>query len=372
MVPTNHFSRGSLCLFIGVAFEFLCLHVRAEQIPVLKDSVSVPAVFNVHYSSFDECVYYTTRPGSSSGATYRLEADNTSTLLYSGSTPPSGLTVDPNDGDVFISEDHPGNVRRILNNGSAHSVWVSGFGSVEDDDPAGLLIVPDYFTGTIASPGDAFVADRGWGESEQLFSFSKDSAEGEVELLAFERQEGLFDIVAADDVIVLVEYGQGLQLLVESNGTYSLQLVPMTPSLTQVSAACWDNLRKRMYLAATDPSTGSNIVAVFDPYSGTASTLLTGFSSLGWGSLSISTDFSELYVADHGAGELRSYILPYPSSFSTEPHAHGANTGWIHFAPSDLNGVVVHESYLSGYAHCANTGWMKFGEGSPLNGYRFT
>ena len=264
-----------------------------------------------------------TRPARAAAARPTASKRTAHRRCFTPDPPHRYLTVDPDDGDVFISEDHPGNVRRILNDGSANSVWVSGFDS-GDDDPAGLLIVPDYFIGTIASPGDAFVTDRGDGESEQLFSFSKDSAEGEVELLAFERQEGLFDIVAADDVIILVEYGQGLQLLVESGGSYSLQLVPMTPSLTQISAACWDNLRKRMYLAATDPSTGSDIVAVFDPYSGTASTVLTGFSSLRWGSPSISTDFSELYVADHGAGELRSYICQIsaalaPSHMPTEP-----------------------------------------------------
>ena len=92
-----------------------------------------------------------------------------------------------------------------------------------------------------------------------------------------------------------------------------------TPNLTQISAAVWDNLRKRLYVAATDPDTGSDIVAEFNPYTATFSTLLSGFSSLRWGSLSIHSDFSELYVADNGAGELRTYTLPRIQHGSTCP-----------------------------------------------------
>ena len=55
----------------------------ASTSPNLKDTVAIANVWNVHFSSFDERVYFY-RSGSS-GATYRLESNNTSTLLYSGS-----------------------------------------------------------------------------------------------------------------------------------------------------------------------------------------------------------------------------------------------------------------------------------------------
>lgn len=56
---------------------------------------------------------------------------------------------------------------------------------------------------------------------------------------------------------------------------------------------------------------------------------------------------------------------------STAPFGHGANTGWIHFRPSVAHGVVVGETFLSGYTHGANFGWLHLGDGSPSNGHTY-
>lgn len=55
----------------------------------------------------------------------------------------------------------------------------------------------------------------------------------------------------------------------------------------------------------------------------------------------------------------------------TDRAVYAANAGWIDFRPSAVDGVKVTETYLSGYAYAANFGWISFGDGSPVNGYRY-
>jgi hypothetical protein len=56
---------------------------------------------------------------------------------------------------------------------------------------------------------------------------------------------------------------------------------------------------------------------------------------------------------------------------STNKYAWSANTGWINFRPSAVDGVVTGEKFLSGYAWAANTGWIHMGDGTPVNGHSY-
>jgi hypothetical protein len=56
---------------------------------------------------------------------------------------------------------------------------------------------------------------------------------------------------------------------------------------------------------------------------------------------------------------------------AAEKYAYGANTGWINFRPSAVDGVITGESILSGYAYAANTGWIHMGDGTPANGHTY-
>jgi hypothetical protein len=56
---------------------------------------------------------------------------------------------------------------------------------------------------------------------------------------------------------------------------------------------------------------------------------------------------------------------------STNKFAYGANTGWLNFRPSAVDGVVVGEAFLSGNIYAANFGWINVGDGSPANGHTY-
>jgi hypothetical protein len=53
-------------------------------------------------------------------------------------------------------------------------------------------------------------------------------------------------------------------------------------------------------------------------------------------------------------------------------YAYAANTGWVDFRPSAVDGVRVTETYFSGKAYAANFGWIDLGDGSPDNGYAYS
>ena len=59
----------------------------------------------------------------------------------------------------------------------------------------------------------------------------------------------------------------------------------------------------------------------------------------------------------------------------SENFTWSGNTGWInlHYTlPSSSAGVLISESYASGYAWDANTGWINFGDGTPNNGFSYS
>ena len=47
-------------------------------------------------------------------------------------------------------------------------------------------------------------------------------------------------------------------------------------------------------------------------------------------------------------------------------YAYGANTGWMD-AGDPVNGLIIRQSYCSGYIYSANTGWINCGDGNPTD-----
>jgi hypothetical protein len=51
----------------------------------------------------------------------------------------------------------------------------------------------------------------------------------------------------------------------------------------------------------------------------------------------------------------------------------GENTGWLNWRDADdgAGGVIVGETYLSGFIWAENVGWINVGEGSPDDGIHY-
>lgn len=116
----------------------------------LESTENITRIWNVYFSTFDNRLYYSVRNGRY-GSAHRFEADGsvTDVLAYTNlySSTPSDIKTDPNNGDIFISQDYGGNILRYSNDLSENEIWIDQLGGGGDDDPSSILIVPDYYLG---------------------------------------------------------------------------------------------------------------------------------------------------------------------------------------------------------------------------------
>lgn len=200
-----------------------------------------------------------------------------------------GLAVDPRTGDLYMTEDFPGRVRRIAFGTTNAEAWVTGFDS-GDDDPAGVCFVPEGYVGTLFTPGGMALTDRGFGSANEIWSFQTASPEGEVEV--FDDGAGAelvdpFDIaVRADGFVAIADSTNGLQLLIDSGSGGGI-VIPFatTPALTAVDGVAFDGRSDDLF--AID-SVLDAVVRV-DTVTGAVTTVISGmgFGVTEWGNINI-------------------------------------------------------------------------------------
>lgn len=200
-----------------------------------------------------------------------------------------GLAVDPRTGDLYMTEDFPGRVRRIAFGTTTAATWVSGFDG-GDDDPAGVCFVPEGYVGSVFTPGGMALTDRGFGSSNEIWSFQTASAEGEAEV--FDDGAGMelvdpFDIaVRADGLVVIADSTNGLQLLID-NGSGGGLVLPFgtTPALTAVDGVAFDGRSDDLFAIDSD----LNAVVRVDLVTGAVSTVVSnvGLGVTEWGNINI-------------------------------------------------------------------------------------
>jgi hypothetical protein len=297
----------------GASADSLVINVANPPIAgefIFESALAIENLWSVTVSGFDGDVYTLRRSGGI-GMLGRLAPDG----LSNQSVPryldrPSGVFVDPDDGDIFVTEDFGGVVRRISSDYTANQTWVSVFSS-GDDDTAGGVVVPDYYSGSVVNVGDGLVVDRGFSGIEGVYRFSPDTAGGEETLLTFSGADALYGIVATDTQIIAIESDRGLLELTTDGTTFSLQQIVTTPAIPTVKAGVWDRHRKLLYLALTDVAANESSVVAYDPATGSMQTVITGLAQLRWNSLAVSADGSKLYLAEYGTGWATSQLLTY-------------------------------------------------------------
>ena len=253
-----------------------------------------------HVNPRDGQIYVAKRYGSNQGL-YRVEADNSATLLTAGNNP-AGVVMDPDDGDIFVSEDFGGRIFRTEFGGTGRSTWVNGFHPF-DDDPFGMAIAPSNYGGNVINPGDALVADRGVNGVDEIWRFSPDTPEGEQVLHADNGtlinaadvaigQQDIYVVDAGDEdgggagngaIYRVLAGGQLAQI-----GTSTLLDDPMAVTIDPITAD----------LLVLDGLAGK--LLRIDPNSGTVSEMMTGFTIAGdnYAALDISPDGQQIVVTD--------------------------------------------------------------------------
>jgi len=253
-----------------------------------------------HYNPVNGLIYVGRRDTASDGL-YRIESDDSATLIAGGSNI-AAVAVDHQTGHIFASEDFDGVIYRSEITGTGRTTWVSGFHS-GDDDPVGMAFAPDAYSGSVISPGDGLVIDRGSGGPDEVWRFSPDVAEGESVVHSDDGTlvDSVDIAVGLNNIYLVDDKDAGDGVIYRLNADGSLTEIPTTTLLPAPEGI------------TIDPLTGNLLVVdvvnakVYDinPVTGVAVDMLPGFvfdfpGGSSWAGIDISPDGQQLIISDKG------------------------------------------------------------------------
>lgn len=335
--PASSFSA------VGVlAFAALQSSQAAPQIEelgwVLEREIDFADPISALYNPIDGRIY----AGDRDADVFVVNEDGTRTQV--GNTAEvAGLAVDPRDGDLYMSEDFPGRVRRMVIGLTSADTWVSGFDS-GDDDPAGICFVPEDYVGTLFTPGGMALTDRGFGSANEIWSFDPSVPETESEVFddgAGGEMVDPFDIaVRADGLVVIADSTNGLQFLID-NGSGGGVVVPFmtVPALTAVDGVAIDGRRNDLFAIDSD----LDAVVRVNIATGVVSTVISnvGLGVTEWGSVNIDTgpETQRMVVSARSANKI--YV------FAAVPGCNNADLS-VPFGLLDLSDVNLFVTAFTG------------------------
>jgi hypothetical protein len=256
----------------------------------VSQRVPLTAAHGAHFSPVDGRLYMGRRLTGNDGGVYRVLGLDTAAKVASGDRV-AGVEVAA-DGAILFSEDFAG---RIVRHGSVQGTqtWVSGFHS-GDDDPVGIAIAPDNYTGAVLSPGQALVVDRGYNGLDEVWRFSTSSAQGAVRVHA---DNGVLvdavDVAINSTTVLIADRGSeavdGHLYILDSGGG-------LTELATSIAFPSPEGI-------AVDPRTDEFVVAdsVLSAIyrldgSGNASKIIDNVEIFGWAGIDFNDDGSQLAV----------------------------------------------------------------------------
>ena len=286
-------------------------------------------------------LHTTVRAGvSSGGGLYAVSGADPGVLLHSYDRPADAM-FDSN-GNAFISEDYDGEIYRLTPAG-ASTLWVAGFHS-GDDDPWGMTVAPPGFTGPNVTEGDIIVSDRGNSGADEVWTFSPEIPEGELQLMPDPGVVDYFDLAAAPDTVVY--------MMDALDGTTICMLGPLGgfalgpgfqpyQDLGSVLSIVYDTEFDEIYVASNDSACIYRILPdVWD-----VAKLADGFSNLQHCCLEIDPVGRRLWVADSDYNRIYEFCLEGAVGVP-EAHEEVPSSGRLRVYPNPANPAAIIEFAL--------------------------
>ena len=284
-----------------------------------------------HYNPVDGKIYV---GRLSPKGLYRVEGDDSIITVWSGDDI-AGVVADI-DGDIFATDDYSGEIFRTEYGQTGRQTWVSGWHS-GDDDPVGMAIAPDDYTGAVLQPSEALMIDRGWDGADEVWGWSPDTAEGEWVVYA---DNGTLlngvDIAIGRYAVYLVDtgeeetYGPGPGIIYRlENSSGTLTAVDTSPDvLVDPMAVAIDPLTQDLFVLDTDAGRVVRVQVSGHPPTGQVTEMFTGFATnWSWAGLDVSPDGLQIIVTDLEANKIYTFTREldyvYVDQNASNPHPDG-------------------------------------------------
>ena len=257
-----------------------------------------------HFNPVDGLLYVgrDAAPGAGGGL-YRISRDGSVVKVTAGDRL-AAVVVDPDSGNVFFSEDFGGSIFHTAFGSTGRSTWIPGVTGFHpgDDDPVGMAVAPHDYTGSVISPGEALVVDRGFNGPDEIWRFSPDTPQGESLIHADDDTLiDAVDITIGIDDVYLVDTGNesganGPGRIYRLGADGSLTLLATSEPITDPVGIAIDPLTQDLFvLDAFD----DRLVRV-NPSSGVVTTMFTDFSisGAGWAGVDVTPDGGQIFITD--------------------------------------------------------------------------
>jgi len=262
-----------------------------------------------HYNPIDGSLYVARRLSpSSGGGLYRIEADGSGTLLAS-SDRPAAVVVDHDSGDIFVAEDFGGRIFRTLFGETGRSTWVTGFHS-GDDDPLGMAVAPNAYTGSVIFPGEALSMDRGFNGPDEIWRFSPDIPEGEIRIHADNGTlvDAVDITIGLTDIYLVDRAGNNPGRIYRLNASGSLTLTSTSESILDPVGIATDPLSGDLFVL----DAGDDRLVRVNPGSGAVSNMFIDLTipGDGWAGVDVTPDGTQIFITDDGADAIFTFSQP--------------------------------------------------------------
>lgn len=291
---------------------------------------------SVTYNPVDGFAYL----GVRSGAVDRLNPDQTRTNIgQSSGNDVAGIAVDFVTGDVYVTNDFEGRVTRFdASNNFAASVVLSNI-IPDEDDTAGIYILPTTYTGTLAAPGQGLVTDRNNAGNDYLLSFTNpaeptnthttttlaiSNVQPAVNPAGFPTPNGRdstwVDVTASNTAVYLADEGEesandvGQIYLVQDSGDFVPLLDDDSP-INRPRGIATTLAGEVLYVADRGTGSASNNGGLYavDPLTGDETLLASSLDFPFWGSVAVDPEGTRLWVVETGS-VYEFAIIPEPTT----------------------------------------------------------
>ncbi len=250
--------------------------------------------------------------GVAEDGVYEIAPDDTTTQVYAAENPAALVST----GDaLFVSFDYPGTIRKLDPVAQTDELWVDGFRPDIDDDPVGMVLVPDGYTGPDfggrVSAGKILSVDRGAGGFEEVWVWSSDTPQEEFAIISdSDIADGVGSVFVDPSDIAIANN----RIFVADTG--ASKIFELTDLDTAVELTLGDAITGPRSMI-TDPKTqdlfvltSTSTVVRVDIGTGDLSVVIDGITNSGqWDGLAISEDGTRLFVGDFGLDRIYEFVL---------------------------------------------------------------